>query len=152
MSNALLRAEMAHLNLFLISFLAAPRLSVVLLFLLFFPPTFVVSILPESVSPASVTLQFIPQTPCQYTMVFNVLFLAALCTEVVSGLAFEAARATQHAKELESGWTPAPTSAPRIPHELLKRQSSAASSFFASTFLQGSDGTCGYLSGSVGMY
>ena len=87
----------------------------------------------------------------QYTMVSNLLYVAAICVEVVNGLAYEAPRATQYASEHESGWTPAPTNAPPIPFELLKRQSgSSIDNIFDSTILRGSDETCGYLSGSAG--
>jgi len=86
-------------------------------------------------------------------MVSNLLYAAAFCIEVVNGLAYEAPRATQYASEHESGWTPAPTNAPPIPFELLRRQAGSGSSvddIFDSTILRGSDETCGYLSGSAG--
>lgn len=71
-------------------------------------------------------------------------------------MAYEAPRATAYAAENGRGWTPVPTSKPRIPAELLKRgllaqrQQTEEEDLFASTILVAEDQTCGYLSGAAG--
>lgn len=65
-------------------------------------------------------------------------------SSTVQALAFNAPRATSVAegKFLESGFSPRPTGAPRIPHELLRRQAGAVQSVFVAP-----DFACGYFSG-----
>ena len=49
------------------------------------------------------------------------------------------------------GWTPAPTTAPKSPHELLRRGLfELEGREVGTTILTGADQTCGYLSGSPG--
>jgi hypothetical protein len=82
-----------------------------------------------------------------------VLVLAAFLS-LSDGLAYNAPRATQLAEGQElsgHGWTPAPTSAPKYPHEALRRGlSNLNRRKLGSTVLVAEDETCGYLSGSAG--
>jgi hypothetical protein len=83
----------------------------------------------------------------------NVLLaLLAIGSGLTNGLAFEAPTATAFQQGWQFnglGWTPAPTSPPEAPHQILKRGLLEGRQL-ASTVLVGADQTCGYLSGRAG--
>ena len=83
------------------------------------------------------------------TMARSLVFVLAIGSSVVNGLAFDAPQATQDVQDWGNGWSPAPTSVPNGPAELVKRNLLEGRQF-ASTILVGADQTCGYLSGSAG--
>lgn len=75
--------------------------------------------------------------------------LLAVGTSIVNGLAFDAPQATQDAIAWGKGFSPAPTSVPNSPGELVKRHLLEGRDF-DSTILVGADQTCGYLNGNAG--
>lgn len=80
-------------------------------------------------------------------MAFTIVFLFALCFPFVNALAYDAAKVTGHGHNQildAKGWTPAPTTAPRVPHELLKRQSRTSLRGLGSTVLLADSNTCGF--------
>lgn len=70
-------------------------------------------------------------------------------SSIVTGLAFDAPKATLEAIDWGRGWSPAPTGLPNTPAELVRRNLLEGRQF-ASTILEGQDQTCGYLNGNAG--
>jgi len=78
--------------------------------------------------------------------------LAVVCVaSFANGLAHNPPRSTAGNQGFGQGWTPAPTTAPKSPHELLRRGLfELEGRELGTTILTGADQTCGYLSGSPG--
>jgi hypothetical protein len=81
------------------------------------------------------------------TFTVKILIVFSFCISLISALAFDAPVATPVWKgfQLEpQGWSPKPTDAPSM-EELRKRQN-------IQNLLLAPDGTCGYISGTSGIF
>lgn len=85
------------------------------------------------------------------TMALTSLLVVVCVASFANGLAHNPPRSTAGNQGFGQGWTPAPTTAPKSPHELLRRGLfELEGREVGTTILTGADQTCGYLSGSPG--